>query len=85
VAMRCGAIFVSTGALSFDMRFNVGDIVRYGYYMPTDPWFMNKATDKGIIIKRFFLAGMPTYLIRGINNNLLVTLREYNMEILSEV
>jgi hypothetical protein len=40
------------------MRFNVGDIVRYGYYMPTDPWFMN---------------------------NLLVTLREYNMEILSEV
>ena len=66
------------------MRFNIGDIVLYGYYMPTDPWFISRATDRGIVIKRFFTFGEPTYLIRGINSNLLVTLRERNMEVLSE-
>ena len=67
------------------MGFNIGDIVLYGYYMPTDPWFLNKAKDKGIIVKKFLAFGEYAYIIRGLDTNITVRLQGHNMEVLSGV
>ena len=65
------------------MRFIVGDMVGYGYYAPFDPWFVKDR--QGIIVKATLSGEGTIYTVRGISRCEVVTLRDRNMEIKSEI
>ena len=65
------------------MRFRVGDMVVYGYYAPFDPWFVKDR--EGIIVKVTLSRDGTIYTVRSISRCEVVTLRDRNMEMKSEV